>query len=147
MLLYRLGPDGAFAVEDEGRVRFLYSDPFETLPGGWEYGREIGGELPSLLPPVRPGKVVGIGRNYAEHARELGNEVPGEPVVFLKSPGSVVGPKAPIVLPPESDDVHYEGEIAVVLRSRLTRAPADEARQAVLGVTCANDVTARDLQR
>jgi len=99
------------------------------------------------LPPVRPGKVVGIGRNYAEHARELGNEVPTEPLVFLKSPGSVIGPTAPIVLPPESSDVHFEGEIAVVLRARLTRASSEEAARAILGVTCACDVTARDLQR
>jgi 2-keto-4-pentenoate hydratase/2-oxohepta-3-ene-1,7-dioic acid hydratase in catechol pathway len=147
MLLFRLGPDGAYAVEDEARTRFLYSDPFETRPGVWEYGREIGSGQPSLLPPVRPGKIVGIGRNYAEHAREFGNEVPDEPLVFLKSPGSVIGPKAPIVLPPESADVHFEGEIAVVLRARLTRASSDEARDAILGVTCANDVTARDLQR
>jgi len=147
MILYRLGPDGAYAVEDDGELRFLYSDPFETRPGGWEYGRELEAGLPGLLPPVRPGKVVGIGRNYAAHARELGNDVPGEPLVFLKSPGSVIGPTAPIVLPPESSEVHFEGEVAVVMRERLCRASREEAADAVLGVTCANDVTARDLQR
>ncbi len=148
MLLYRLGPDGALAVEDEdGRMRFLYSDPMETRPGGWEYGREIDGNLPSLLPPVRPGKIVGIGRNYAGHAAELGNDVPSEPVLFLKSPGSVIGPSAPVRLPPESAEVHFEGEIAVVLGQRISRASRQEAEHAGLGVTCANDVTARDLQR
>lgn len=147
MILYRLGPDGAYAVEDEGTLRFLYSDPFETRPGAWEYGRAIETGLPGLLPPVKPGKVIGIGRNYAEHARELGNEVPGEPLVFLKSPGTVIGPGAPIVLPPESEEVHFEGEVAVVLRERLSRASREEVAGAILGVTCANDVTARDLQR
>lgn len=146
MLLYRLGPEGFHAVtSDDGTTRILYSDPFETAPGGWRFGGPAG--LGSLLPPVRPGKVLGIGRNYAEHARELGNEVPEEPLLFLKSPSAVVGPRAPVVLPPESERVEFEGEIAVVLRSTLRRAGRDEARAAVLGVTCACDVTARDLQR
>jgi len=147
MILYRLGPDGAYVVEDERRLRFLYSDPFETRPGDWEYGRQIESGLVGLLPPVKPGKVVGIGRNYAAHARELGNDLPAEPLVFLKSPGSLIGPTAPIVLPPESAEVHFEGEVAVVMRERLCRASREEAAAAVLGVTCANDVTARDLQR
>ena len=147
MLLYRLGPDGACAVEDEGRVRFLYSDPFETRPEAWEYGREISSDLPSLLPPVHPRKIVGIGRNYVEHAEELGNEMPEEPLLFLKAATSVVGPGGPIWLPPESAEVHYEGEIAVVIRERATSVSAAEAARVVLGVTCAVDVTARDLQR
>lgn len=147
MLLYRLGPDGAYAVRSGGRVRFLYSDPFATRPAAWEYGREIDPKLPSLLPPVLPRKIVGVGRNYVEHAAELGNEVPAEPLLFLKAPTAVIGPASPIVLPPESDDVHFEGEIAVVLRDRLTRAGPADAADAILGVTCACDVTARDLQR
>lgn len=147
MLLYRLGPDGAYAVRADGRTRFLYSDPFETLPGAWEYGREIDSALPSLLPPVRPRKIVGVGRNYVEHAEELGNEVPAEPLLFLKAPTSVIGPASPVQLPPESARVDFEGEIAVVLRDRLSRAGADEAMAAILGITCACDVTARDLQR
>jgi len=149
MFLYRLGPEGfPAATDDEGTLRFLYSDPYETLPGGWELGQEVRAEDGlSLLPPVRPGKIVGVGRNYRAHAEELGNETPAEPLIFLKAPSSVVGPKAPIVLPPESERVDFEGEIAVVLRRRLTRADAETARAAVLGVTCACDVTARDLQR
>jgi 2-keto-4-pentenoate hydratase/2-oxohepta-3-ene-1,7-dioic acid hydratase in catechol pathway len=77
----------------------------------------------------------------------LGNPMPEEPLFFLKAPSAVIGPNAPIVIPPESQRVEHEGEIAVVLRHRLTRATADEARDAILGVTCANDVTARDLQK
>jgi len=146
MLLYRIAPEGFYAAADaEGTLRVLFSDPFETLPGGWELGREV--DPASLLVPLRPGKIVGVGRNYREHAEELGNEPPGEPVLFLKAPSSVIGPKTPIVLPPESEEVHFEGEIAVVVRDRLTRASREAAETAILGVTCACDVTARDLQR
>lgn len=148
MLLYRIGPEGFFAArDDEGSLRVLYSDPFEVLPGGWDLGREIESDQLGLLPPVRPGKIVGVGRNYKDHAEELGNTVPEEPVLFLKSVSSVIGHKAPIILPPESEQVEYEGEIAVVVKHRLQRADEDQARAAVLGVTCACDVTARDLQR
>lgn len=125
----------------------LYSDPFEVLPGGWEYGREVDLRTAALLPPVRPGKIVGVGRNYRDHAQELGNPLPEEPVLFLKAPSSVVGPLAPVVLPPESERVDFEGEIAVVVRHRLHRASRQDAETAVLGVTCACDVTARDLQK
>ncbi|MEZ5330758.1 MAG: fumarylacetoacetate hydrolase family protein [Thermoanaerobaculia bacterium] len=102
---------------------------------------------PPLLPPVRPGKIVGVGRNYSAHAAELGNETPAEPLIFLKAPTAIVGPKAPIVMPPESERVDFEGEIAVIVRQRLQRASAETARAGILGVTCANDVTARDLQK
>jgi len=149
MLLYRIAPTGLWAAADPespDRLRLLDSDPFETLPAGWKFGRDADPGAP-LLAPVRPGKIVAIGRNYAEHAKELGNAVPEEPLFFLKAPSALIGPGAPIVLPPESQQVEHEGEIAVVLRRRLTRASAAEARDAVLGVTCANDVTARDLQK
>jgi 2-keto-4-pentenoate hydratase/2-oxohepta-3-ene-1,7-dioic acid hydratase in catechol pathway len=149
MLLYRIAPTGLWAAADPespDRLRLLDSDPFETLPAGWKFGRDADPGA-ALLPPVRPGKIVAIGRNYAEHAKELGNAVPEEPLFFLKAPSALIGPGAPIVLPPESQRVEHEGEIAVVLRRRLTRASAAEARDAVLGVTCANDVTARDLQK
>lgn len=125
----------------------LYSDPFEELPSRWRFGRRVDLEFTPLLVPVHPGKLVGIGRSYAEHARELGNEPPGEPIVFLKSPGTVIGPGAPVVLPPESDQVEYEGEIAVVIRARLSRPSRAQVEAAILGITAANDVTARDLQR
>lgn len=148
MLLYRIGPEGFLAArEPGGEARVLFSDPFETLPGGWELGRPVDLADSPLLPPVRPGKVVGIGRSYRDHAAELGNPMPSEPLIFLKAPSSVIGPRAPVVLPPESERVEYEGEIAAVVRDRLTRASAEEAAGALLGVTCACDVTARDLQR
>jgi 2-keto-4-pentenoate hydratase/2-oxohepta-3-ene-1,7-dioic acid hydratase in catechol pathway len=149
MLLYRIAPAGLWAAADPespDRLRLLDSDPLETLPAGWKFGRDADPGA-ALLAPVRPSKIVAIGRNYAEHAKELGNAVPEEPLFFLKAPSALIGPGAPVVLPPESQRVEHEGEIAVVLRRRLTRASAAEARDAVLGVTCANDVTARDLQK
>lgn len=149
MLLYRLGPEGLYAArerEDE-ELRFLYSDPFTALPGAWEFGRPAGDGSRGLLAPVLPGKIVGIGRNYRAHAEELGNEVPDEPLIFLKAPSSVIGPRRPVLLPPESERVEFEGEIAVVVRHRLTRATRDEAEAGILGVTASIDVTARDLQR
>ena len=151
MLLYRAAPEGFWAVAEsasDSALRLLYSDPFETLPGGWEYGKEVSRKATPLMAPVSPGKIVCVGRNYVEHAKELNHPMPEEPLLFLKAPSALIGPSAPIVLPPESVQVEHEGEIAVVLRRRLSRgATAEEVRSAVLGVTCANDVTARDLQR
>jgi len=148
MLLCRFGPEGFHAAgETLAEMRILYSDPLAVRPSQWELGRPLDLSLEAIRPPVEPGKIVGIGRNYVDHAKELDNPVPAEPVLFLKSPGSLLGTRAPIVLPPESERVEHEGEIAVVLRDRLCRADAEAARHAVLGVTCANDVTARDLQR
>jgi len=149
MLLYRIATEGFHAVLEPGttELRVLYSDPYETSPERWEYGRTVPLDTAVPLAPVLPGKIVGIGRNYREHARELNNPMPAEPVIFLKANSSVIGPNSPVVLPPESERVEHEGEIAVVLRHRLKRATPDEARAAVLGITCANDVTARDLQR
>lgn len=149
MLLYRIAPEGFYAVLEPGtsELRVLYSDPFEAPHARWELGRTLPLDTAVALAPVLPGKIVAVGRNYREHARELNNPMPSEPVIFLKAISSVIGPGAPIVLPPESERVEHEGEIAVVLRHRLKRAAPEEARAAVLGVTCANDVTARDLQR
>jgi 2-keto-4-pentenoate hydratase/2-oxohepta-3-ene-1,7-dioic acid hydratase in catechol pathway len=95
----------------------------------------------------RPGKIVCVGRNYAEHAKEMGNEVPKEPLIFLKPPSSVIPSGAPIVLPRLSSRVEHEGEIGVVVARALRHASPDQARAAIAGVVAANDVTARDLQR
>jgi 2-keto-4-pentenoate hydratase/2-oxohepta-3-ene-1,7-dioic acid hydratase in catechol pathway len=100
-----------------------------------------------LLAPVIPrSKIVGIGRNYAAHAAELGNEVPAEPLAFLKPNSSVIGPDDPIVLPPQSSRVDYEGELAVVIKRLCRDVPVERAGEVVFGYTVANDVTARDLQ-
>ena len=96
---------------------------------------------------MKPTKIVCVGRNYREHAKELGNEVPAEPLLFLKPPSSLIGDGDPIVLPPQSKQVEHEGEIGVVIDRPLRNASADEARGAVRSIVALNDVTARDLQR
>jgi len=95
----------------------------------------------------RPGKIVCIGRNYREHAKELGNEVPTEPMFFLKPPSSIISSGQSIMLPEQSERVEFEGEIGVVIGSVLSRASESEAERAIAGVIAVNDVTARDLQR
>jgi 2-keto-4-pentenoate hydratase/2-oxohepta-3-ene-1,7-dioic acid hydratase in catechol pathway len=96
---------------------------------------------------LRPTKIVCVGRNYAEHARELGNVVPDRPLLFLKPPSALIGPDAAIVLPQESTRVEHEGEIGVVLGMRLRKAREEDALAAAAGIVCVNDVTARDLQK
>ena len=101
-----------------------------------------------LLAPIFSSKVIGVGRNYAEHAAELGNEVPKEPLIFIKPSTSVIGPNDAIRLPPQSKQVEHEAELGVVIGAtgarRVDRAGAERA---IFGYTCGNDVTARDLQR
>jgi 2-keto-4-pentenoate hydratase/2-oxohepta-3-ene-1,7-dioic acid hydratase in catechol pathway len=100
-----------------------------------------------LLAPILPTKVIAVGRNYAKHAEEFGNEVPAEPMIFLKPSTSVIGPNAPIKLPPASSRVDFEGELAVVIGQPIKNIPVDRAQAAILGYTIANDVSARDLQQ
>jgi 2-keto-4-pentenoate hydratase/2-oxohepta-3-ene-1,7-dioic acid hydratase in catechol pathway len=101
-----------------------------------------------LLAPVEPSKIVCIGRNYAAHAAELGNEVPKEPLMFLKPPSSIIGPEEAIVLTKYSQKVEHEGELAIVIGRRCSQlSDAEGALSFVMGYTCLNDVTARDLQK
>jgi 2-keto-4-pentenoate hydratase/2-oxohepta-3-ene-1,7-dioic acid hydratase in catechol pathway len=95
----------------------------------------------------RPGKIVCVGRNYVDHAKELGNEVPKEPLIFLKPPSSIIANGASIVLPAQSSRVEFEGEIGVIIGSRLRNASEDEALRGIRGLIAVNDVTARDLQK
>lgn len=117
----------------------------------WASGAETDRLVPlgraTLLPPVAPSKIVCVGRNYRKHAEELGNEVPPEPLLFLKPPSALLGPGKAIELPDASDRVEHEGELAVVIGRRLRDATEEEAAAGIFGLTCANDVTARDLQR
>ncbi|MFN3505128.1 MAG: fumarylacetoacetate hydrolase family protein [Caldimicrobium sp.] len=101
-----------------------------------------------ILAPVLPTKIVAVGLNYRDHAEELKMHIPQEPILFLKPPSAIVGPEDFIILPPESNEVHYEGELAIVIGKELYR-PKNyrEVEEAILGYTCFNDVTARDLQR
>ena len=100
-----------------------------------------------MMTRIAPSKIVCVGRNYAAHAKELGNDVPKEPLIFLKPPSSIIGSGESIVLPTVSKQVEYEGEIGVLVGRRLTRASTQEARAAIQGIVAANDVTARDLQK
>jgi 2-keto-4-pentenoate hydratase/2-oxohepta-3-ene-1,7-dioic acid hydratase in catechol pathway len=109
---------------------------FESLPAGAR-----------LLPPCSPTKIVCVGRNYAEHAKELGNEVPSEPMIFLKPPSSLIAHGDAIVYPAISKNVHFEGELGVVISKQARHVRREDAMQYVAGYTCLNDVTARDLQR
>jgi 2-keto-4-pentenoate hydratase/2-oxohepta-3-ene-1,7-dioic acid hydratase in catechol pathway len=101
-----------------------------------------------LLSPVLPrSKVIGIGRNYAAHAAEMGNDLPAEPLMFMKPNTSVIGPGDPVFYPRQSSEVHYEGELAVVIGRICRDVPVEKAADVIQGYTVGNDVTARDLQR
>ncbi len=104
-------------------------------------------EKVKLFAPVLPGKIIGIGRNYAEHAREQGVEVPEIPLMFLKPPSAVIGPDDVIELPPQSQKVEHEAELAVVIGRQARWVNVEQAFDHILGYTIGNDVTARDLQR
>jgi 2-keto-4-pentenoate hydratase/2-oxohepta-3-ene-1,7-dioic acid hydratase in catechol pathway len=100
-----------------------------------------------LLAPILPSKVIAVGRNYAKHATEFGNEVPTAPMLFIKPSTSVIGPNAAIKLPKASEHVDFEGELAIVIGQPVKNVPAARATSAILGYTVANDVSARDLQK
>ena len=101
----------------------------------------------TILPPVEPSKIIGVGRNYLEHSRELGNPLPEEPLLFLKPPTAVIGPNGNILYPETSKRVDFEGELAVVIgKAARNLGEADQPEDYILGYTCINDVTARDLQ-
>jgi len=100
-----------------------------------------------LLAPCEPSKIVCVGRNYVEHAKELGNEVPKSPLIFLKPPSSIIGMGDSIVLPPQSKQVEHEAELVVVIGKRAKNIPVENAKEYIYGFTIGNDVTARDLQK
>jgi 2-keto-4-pentenoate hydratase/2-oxohepta-3-ene-1,7-dioic acid hydratase in catechol pathway len=147
---FTTGDEPQFGVvgtgDDEGVIAGLVGDPL--YQGIEPSGERIALDDVRLLAPVIPrSKVVCVGRNYADHAAELGNDVPEEPLLFLKPNTSVIGPGDPIAYPRQSQDVHYEGELAVVIRRICRDVPAERARDVILGYTVGNDVTARDLQK
>lgn len=133
-----------WGVAEDEIVYHLQGNPM----GKWERGDEIGrlDALP-LLAPVVPTKIICVGRNYPAHAAEHGSEVPDEPLLFFKPPSAIIGPREPIHLPPQSEEVDHEAELAVVIGQRCRDVAPEEAWGYVLGATCGNDVTARDLQR
>jgi len=101
----------------------------------------------TLLAPCSPSKIIAVGLNYRDHANELGMPVPDDPIIFLKPSSSVIGPGASIIHPAMSSRVDYEAELGIVIKERTSRVAPAEVRTHILGYTCANDVTARDLQK
>jgi len=110
-------------------------------------GEVLAMEDVELLAPCCPSKIVCVGLNYVEHAKELKMKLPEEPILFLKPPSAVIGPGTEIIVPKSSERVDYEGELGVVIGKRCKAIAADEAKKHILGYTCFNDVTARDLQQ
>lgn len=138
---------GAVQGEEGGEVLLvLDGDPLYRTP------QPTGERIPladaRLVAPIIPrSKVACVGRNYADHAAELGNDVPDEPLIFLKPNTAVIGPGDGIVYPPQTGDLQFEGELGVVIGRICRNVPPERAAEVVFGYTCGNDVTARDLQR
>jgi len=134
-----------YGVQDAREVREITGQPWRTWslgPKKWDTNKV------RLVAPVEPSKIVCVGRNYAAHAAELGNEIPKEPLLFLKPPSSIVGPDEPIVLTPYSQRVEHEGELALVVGRECSHLKDDDdALSYLAGYTCLNDVTARDIQK
>jgi 2-keto-4-pentenoate hydratase/2-oxohepta-3-ene-1,7-dioic acid hydratase in catechol pathway len=147
---YTTGEDPAYAVvEGDPGAEVLLGVQGDPLYQDVVFtGERIALADARLLAPVIPrSKVVGIGKNYADHAAEMGGEAPTEPLIFLKPNTAVIGPGDPVVMPRQSAEVHYEGELAVVIGRLCKDVPEEKFADVVYGYTCANDVTARDLQK
>ena len=144
LVRFRTGDRIATGLLEDQYVRPLrgtfFQDPVPT-------GEEIPLADVRLLAPVIPSKVVAVGKNYVEHAAEMGGEVPEEPIIFLKPSTSIIGPGDPIPYPPVATRVDHEAELALVVGRLARRVSADKAASVILGFTCGNDVTARDLQQ
>lgn len=142
--IYRLMHRGSprYAVEQGGVLRLVTGDIFSAFHAREEIAYDEG----ALLSPVEPSKIVAIGLNYRDHAVEQGKPLPSEPLMFIKPSTSVVGAGRPVVIPPGIGRVDHEAELGVVIGRRASRVPADRADGYILGFTCVNDVTARDLQ-
>jgi len=143
------GPMGAavYGLAERGTVTPLRNAPWETGGVPLPATEPVEARALALLTPCVPGKVLGIGRNYLAHARELGNEVPAEPLVFLKPPSALLPHEGTVLLPKEAGRVDYEGELALVIGRRARRVPKDGWRDVLFGLTVALDISARDLQK
>lgn len=147
---YTLGEDPTYGIVqgDPGKewIAEIQGDPLYQ-PIVFTGNRTLMAEARLLAPVIPRSKVIGIGKNYVEHAREMGGEAPKEPLMFLIPNTAVVGPGDPVVMPRQSKEVHYEGELAVVISRMCKDVPTERAGDVIFGYTCANDVTARDLQQ
>ena len=143
---YRFDNEVSYGIVDGQDVHQLTGAP---LPVGSEI--QVTGEVHdlddvTLLAPVLPTKIIAVAKNYGDHATEMGGQVPAEPMIFLKPSTAVIGPEGVIRLPAQSDRVDHEAELAVVIGRLCKDVPEDRVAEVILGYTCANDVTARDLQ-
>ena len=142
--IYRIDYKGnsRYAAERDRQWQLVEGDLF----GDHDLGDPIAATGHKLLSPVQPSKIVCVGLNYKDHAAEQNKPLPEEPLIFIKPSTSVIGPDEPIVLPKDVGFVHHEAEVAVVIGRRAWQVREDEASSYILGVTCLNDVTARELQ-
>ena len=135
---------GGSDLPADARLRVIDAHPFGEIT---YTGQELLGSQVRLLAPALPSKIIAVGKNYAEHAKEMGDDVPAEPMIFLKPSTSVIGPGDTIDLPAMSQQIEHEAELAIVIGRLCKEVPRERVNDVVLGYTCANDVTARDLQR
>lgn len=142
---YRVGEKVNYGIADGEVIRVLSGDFLKPESGPTGETFRLDGV--ALLAPVQPGKVVCVGVNYANHAKEMDHDLPEDPIIFIKPSTSVLAPEGEVEYPAMSQRVDYEGELAVVIGKSLKNATEDEAMAGVFGYTCANDVTARDLQK
>jgi 2-keto-4-pentenoate hydratase/2-oxohepta-3-ene-1,7-dioic acid hydratase in catechol pathway len=146
MKLLRFTADGQarYGAVEQRQIRELTGDPFGSLRFG---PRSFQLEDVTLLSPCEPSKIVAVGVNYKAHAQEMGHRLPEEPLLFLKPPSSIVGPGGTIHYPDGVTRLDYEAELAVVIKKKATGVTPEQAPGVILGYTCLNDVTARDLQQ
>jgi 2-keto-4-pentenoate hydratase/2-oxohepta-3-ene-1,7-dioic acid hydratase in catechol pathway len=140
---YTTGRKVAYGILDGNLVKSLVSTPYKNIKTTDRCYRlsEI-----RLLPPCTPSKIIALGLNYRSHAEEVSLKIPAEPLIFLKPSTSVIGPEDNIIYPESSQRVDFEGELGVVIKTHTHRVSIEEASRYILGYTCLNDVTARDLQ-
>lgn len=140
--------DKHWAIPNDAEAKLLNKAPYD---GGQLTGRIVDISKCKYLAPCVPGKIVAVGKNYLDHISELSGDtkLPDNPILFFKSPGTVIGPGQPIILPPEdiTKKVDYEAELAFVVKRRAKNITAEDASKYILGYTCLNDITARDIQR
>lgn len=165
MLIYRIiDPQTghpAYALKRDGRFFRLHFEPGHaplqalhavaqgraSLDVGPAIAPADGPDQPRLLAPVTPSKIVCVGLNYRQHAAEMNKQIPPEPLLFIKPPSAIIGPGEPIELPAQSQLVHHEGELGIVIGARAKNIAAPESARVIMGYLCANDITARDIQR
>ena len=138
-----IGGHEQYALERDGAWRSLEGDLF----GDYRPGAALDPGGCRWLSPVTPSKIVAVGLNYRDHAKEMGKALPSEPLIFLKPPSAMIGPGSPIVIPPGAGRVDCEAEVGIVIGREARNVRAAEAADYVLGLTCVNDVTDRDLQK